>query len=719
MGRPGCRGERRWRREAVVICSFVSFLGAIPFRARVVGSGRFTQFLGERNRTSPRNVRAVPGRFLDRRIWPITGVVKMRLLGTMVHKRTGWPRGTTKGDLGNFIETAPFRIAMLDSGMRYLAASPRWRDEICHGTTNVIGRSHYDIVPDAFERWKDVHCRVLSGETLRGDEERFERRNGDTKWVRWTVSPWCDGSGLIGGIVIHSEDLSSKVTAERHLREENKALARLHDAGWRLRHARNVQEGCQELLSATIELLGADMGNIQLFDRTGRVLRIAAHYGFRQDFLDFFREVSGTDNTACGRALRYLTPVVIEDIDSDPGYAPFRSVAHAANYRAVVSAPLVNRGGKVVGMLSVHFRLPHRLTSRELKWLDLYRRRAGDFIGRLGTEEALRESEERLRLALAAGRMAMFDRDVKAGTLIWNEECYHLFGYQVGEVEPSRSAWRSRVHPDDLEAAAIPQTAMSEGEDFSNEYRVCWPDGSVRWVQTRGRFLYDAGEAIRLIGLIQDVTEVRQQIDIQGVLVAELQHRTRNLMAVVQSIAHQTLNTAESLKDFEERFDRRLQTLSRVQSFLSRASQEPVTLSAILRMELNAVGADLRGDRITVAGPKVPLGKNTVEMLALAIHELATNAVKYGALAREEGQLSVTWRITGTGESQELVLEWLERGVRVSAAARGRRGFGRKLIEEALPYSLLAQTKFELGANTLHCVISFPVTSHGANEAVP
>jgi two-component sensor histidine kinase len=234
-----------------------------------------------------------------------------------------------------------------------------------------------------------------------------------------------------------------------------------------------------------------------------------------------------------------------------------------------------------------------------------------------------------------------------------------------------------------------------------------------------GRFFYDADKPVRMIGLKQDITETRQHIETQRVLVAELQHRTRNLMTVVQSIAHQTLDTVDSLADFENRFNDRLEALSRVQSLLSRADTEPITLGKLVLMELEALGSHAVSDRITFGGPKTPLRKGTVEMLTLAIHELLTNAIKYGALASDTGRLSVTWRIEGTPSDRRLVLEWIERGIASPQAADARRhGYGRTLIEEALPYSLSAETKFELDADMLRCLIRLPLATKDVAEMV-
>jgi PAS domain S-box-containing protein len=333
---------------------------------------------------------------------------------------------------------------------------------------------------------------------------------------------------------------------------------------------------------------------------------------------------------------------------------------------------------------------------------------------------ALVQNEGRWRLAVTAGGLGMFDWDLRTGIVLWSDEWYRMLGYRVGEVEPSRAAWIDRIHPDDRKKVFAAHERRGSGpQEFSCDYRIVRRDGDVRWIRTHARYLHEGGKPVRLLGLEQDVTEARQQVETQRVLVAELQHRTRNLMAVVQAIANQTLGTVGSIAEFQGRFNRRLEALSRVQSLLSRADDEPITLRALIVMEFEALGLDLT--KISLfGGPEAPLRKSAVEMLALAIHELLTNAIKYGAFASETGRLSVTWRIEGMPPDQQLVLEWIERGITSPAPPPDpkRSGYGRTLIEEALPYSLSAETIFDLGPEGLYCRIRLPLARGDAREEV-
>lgn len=198
------------------------------------------------------------------------------------------------------------------------------------------------------------------------------------------------------------------------------------------------------------------------------------------------------------------------------------------------------------------------------------------------------------------------------------------------------------------------------------------------------------------------------------VLVAELQHRTRNLIAVVGALAGKTREESSSLDDFQSRFLDRLQAIARVQGVLSRASGDRgIAFDELLHTELQALGAlDDPRDRVALDGPTdVELRAGNVQTLALALHELATNAMKYGALATPGGRLAVSWRVVGAG-SPRLEVEWRETGVDTSGqhATLPDRGYGRELIERALPYQLNARTRYELRPDGAFCSIAVPLS---------
>jgi two-component sensor histidine kinase len=273
---------------------------------------------------------------------------------------------------------------------------------------------------------------------------------------------------------------------------------------------------------------------------------------------------------------------------------------------------------------------------------------------------------------------------------------------------------------------------VREGEHVLQAFRILRSDGVVRWIRdTSFPLLDEDGRVQRIGGIAHDATEEVELQDRLRVLVAELQHRSRNLVSVVQGVSERTLTTSETLEDFRSRFRARLSALGRVNSLLSRLEEgDRITFDQLLQTELQAhgmVGFDGRGEQVTLRGPKgIRLRSATVQTFALAIHELTTNALKYGALSRPEGRLEVKWSLLPAGglvrgpSEQRLRVDWRETGVSVAVpdgvpvspeAPPRRQGYGRELIERALPYQLKAQTTYQLTPEGVRCTLVVPVSS--------
>jgi signal transduction histidine kinase/ActR/RegA family two-component response regulator len=184
-------------------------------------------------------------------------------------------------------------------------------------------------------------------------------------------------------------------TARNQLEAEVSSLNRLHELGTRLLHTPDLPSALEEILRASIALLGADMGNIQLYEPIDKVLKIAAQQGFDVDFLDHFSTVQMESDTTCARALRSAQRVAVTDVEADAGYAIHLEAANKAGYRSVQSTPLLSRDGTPLGVLSTHFRLPRQPDEHQLRILDLYARQASDFIERLRIAERMQEADKR------------------------------------------------------------------------------------------------------------------------------------------------------------------------------------------------------------------------------------------------------------------------------------------------------------------------------------
>ncbi len=244
------------------------------------------------------------------------------------------------------------------------------------------------------------------------------------------------------------------------------------------------------------------------------------------------------------------------------------------------------------------------------------------------------------------------------------------------------------------------KTSLMAGEPFHGEVVNYRKDGQphvIEWLVTAIRG--DDGAVLRWLSVQRDVTRRKQLEHHQELLIDELHHRTRNLLTVVGAIAARTLPRSLEREAFEDR----LAALSRVQGFLSNGSTWSVPLAELINAELEAVGGSGL-EQTTIAGPSIDLPGDKIQPLALTLHELVTNAVKYGALSQPEGRLAIRW---DTGPDGRLTLTWRENGVAL-ADPSPRRGFGLDQIERSTRYQLEAETTHEFLPDGVLCTIILP-----------
>jgi len=490
------------------------------------------------------------------------------------------------------------------------------------------------------------------------------------------------------------------------------SMSRLNQLSARLTAASDLPSLLHEILDATMELQGADFGNIRVCDRESDTLELFAQRGFKPEFLDYFRSISADGRSSCSIALRDRRRVIIEDVLADPDFALHRDIAACGGFRAVQSTPLFERGsGALVGVLSTHFRNPHRPSERDLRLTDFYAQQAADVIAFRLAERRLRESQTRLKAAVDLLHLGSYAWDPQTNVFEWDARMKAMWGLPP-EASVDYDVWRGAIHQDDVarvDAALVKLVDPRHGGFCDNEYRVIGiTDGVERWIASRGTTTFENGKPVAFFGVALDVTERKQTEQANLLLIAELQHRTRNLLAVVSAISMETAAASSSLGDFSRTFGDRLSALSRVQGLLSRVDITPVTVRELVRLELQALGAEPDGRRVTVEGPEVALPNESVQILALALHELATNARKHGALATPDGRLAVTWRTTDDDAERSLAIEWREHSNLTGRgnAPSARQGFGRKLIEQALPYQLDAQTRLEFEPEGVLCSVT-------------
>ena len=305
--------------------------------------------------------------------------------------------------LALFIDEAPFGVFVVDERLR-LTHVNAGAEAAFAGLAPLLGRDVAEVLrlvlpePLAAEAMARFRHTLASGEPslVPGPTGR---RDDVTAVPAWRLTRVTLPDATLG-VVCRDADGSPAGEARPVVAPDERdtaALVALNRLGARLWQLPTLQAGLDEMLDGAIGLLGADLGNVQLLDEARQTLVIRAHRGFEQPFLDAFAAVTAADDSACGRALRSGERALVEDIEVDAAYAPLRPAARAAGYRAVVSTPLTGRSGRLLGVLSAHFRTPQRPGEHTLRLLDLYARQAADFVERLQADAIQRENEARYR----------------------------------------------------------------------------------------------------------------------------------------------------------------------------------------------------------------------------------------------------------------------------------------------------------------------------------
>ncbi len=312
----------------------------------------------------------------------------------------------------------------------------------------------------------------------------------------------------------------------------------------------------------------------------------------------------------------------------------------------------------------------------------------------------LTQSEQGRSLALAAGQMGSWDWDLGTAEWRWDEGQHRIFGVAPGKFEITAANIRTLIHPDDWGSLQLIVRGMAEGaRTRQTEFRVLRPNGEIRWcIGTAAASVDGAGKVVRISGVTIDITDRKEADERQVLLAREVDHRARNALAVIQSIIR--LTRAKSVDDYVEAIEGRIKALSRAHTLLSDSRWHGADLATLVAEELAPYRA---GDKIKFEGPDISLQPATAQGLALALHELATNAAKYGALSSPTGKIDLDWQLQGDA----LTLRWAENGG-PSIVQPSSRSFGLKVIVASIEQQLGGTASFDWDPKGLRCEVAIP-----------
>lgn len=390
--------------------------------------------------------------------------------------------------------------------------------------------------------------------------------------------------------------------------------------------------------------------------------------------------------------------LVVGDIDADPRTAPAAATWQAVGVRAILDVPLV-RGGRLDAYVFATAREPRAWTPEDAALAEDVAGRTWSALVRARSERALRESEARFRAMADSAPAPVWVSSAAGPVEFVNRAFCELAGKTFDEL--LGEAWLSFMHPEDRPVvAAIRESARAELAPYGWDARFLAADGKWRWMRASCQPRFDAQGGLQgYVGMAMDVTDTRRAEERQRLLINELNHRVKNTLATVQSIARQTLREAMITAEARERFNDRLLALSAAHNVLTRSKWESAELGDIV-VEAVRPYDDPQAPRIAFEGPPTRLEPNVALAVSMAMHELATNAVKYGALSQAQGRVVVDWAVADGA----VRLAWREAGGPpvVPPAAAGR-GFGSRLLTQGLAAELGAPAEIDYREDGLVC----------------
>jgi PAS domain S-box-containing protein len=564
-------------------------------------------------------------------------------------------------------ENAAVSVALVDPKGSFLRVNDTFTCMLGYSTKELETKTFQDIThPDDLPANLSVLKKSLSGEADNYCiEKRYIRKDGGIVWAKLNVGCVRKADDAVDYFITVIEDITERKEAEEKLRKSEQKIRELLGALPVAIFVTDADGRITYYNQAAVELWGRrpELGK----DRWSDLARPCSADGKPARLADCPTEIALRQ----GKSVRGLEAILERADGTQIPVVPYPT-------------PLRDATGTIVGVVNMTV----------------------DISERQQAERTLAERNAQLSLAGRAALVGSYVYDVNKGTTQISEGYATIHGLPEGTTETTISEWRSRVHPDDLaRAEGLREQAFAEGRKEDNaEYRIILSTGEIRWIERRGAISYgEDGRPERVVGVNIDVTERKRAEQHQHALNAELDHRVKNVLATVSAIIAQTQEDSDSRADFVNGLNSRIGSLARTHELLSESNWRGVSLAEIIQREL----APYTRGNTEAKGPSVTLIAEATQAVATVLHELTTNAAKYGALSNPSGRVSVRWRWLQNGSHDRIVIEWQETGGPL-VLAPSRSGYGTNIIRELIPFELGGAVELSFAPEGTRCRLEIP-----------
>ncbi|MGC2076260.1 MAG: PAS domain S-box protein [Xanthobacteraceae bacterium] len=480
-------------------------------------------------------------------------------------------------------------------------------------------------------------------------------------------------------------------------------ILQLHEISTLLIQEGDLDSLYSRILDAAINLMASDMASMQVLDPERNYLRFVAWKGFHPQSAAFWESVYLDSASTCGLAFSSGCRVVVTDVETCDFMANTADLAEyrRSNIRAVQSTPLISRSGQLLGMISTHWRKAHEPRERDLRRLDVLARQAADLIERGKAEAALRESNEQLlRLAsiVESSNDAIITMNLDGVISSWNQSAERLFGYTTEEVVGKPITIYIPPERHNEEPTILARLRRGERIDHYETVRQRKDGSAIDISLTVSPIKNVEGRIIGASKIARDITERKRNDEHIAILAREAEHRAKNIQATVQATVN--LSQADTADGLKRAVEGRIRALANVHALFVKSRWSGAELSNIVTQEFAPYLREGEA-RIQIDGPHVLLPPNAAQAIAITLHELATNAAKYGSLSVAEGQVEVTWARMTDGR---LIVHWTESGGPPTRKPT-RAGFGTRVVERMIREQLKGEMHLDWRTEGLACEI--------------
>ncbi|RPF72827.1 PAS domain S-box protein [Aurantiacibacter spongiae] len=605
----------------------------------------------------------------------------------------------SKDDLRNLFTSTRLPVLFLDPDLVINGFTPAM-NQLVELREGDIGRRVTDLAFKVADDDLLADVQSTLGD-LSPSERQVQAEDGGV-YVR-RVQPYRTADQRIRGVVVTYGDITEQAEAARLLARRERQQRIIAELSQTALAARELPHFLDEMCALLRVAMDCDYAKVLELDEDADRLVLAAGAGWKTGLVGSASVETGVKSQG-GYTLKVEHAVLVTDFDGERRFDPPPLLTDHSVQSGI--SCLIEVGGKPWGVLGLHDRNARKFTEEDLSILKSAANVAAATIMQIAREAHLARESLLLSLAIKTAEMGAWRYDPEHELVVWDEQLRDMMGRGFTRRKPSRDEFFDMIVEDDRQRIrdAFDDT-VRQGTPFNAEFRLRRGDGRTIWMTARGERLVEDGKTT-VLGLNADITEAKLAEEQNRFIMRELDHRVKNVLAIIRSIAKITGKNAPTFEEFIKGFERRLHAMARTHSLLADARWQGARLRTLVEDEL---AHSRSGGNVVIEGEEVAVSPAAAQALSMAFHELTTNALKYGALSVPDGTLTVEWsRRTAENGKDMLDLSWTETGG-PDVEAPVSEGFGSTVIERILGAQLQATAKIDYRRSGLVVTCSFPM----------